>query len=70
VDFLPSFLLLLGSLPYWSSFRQSAGAQAALRGANATAVRILPAALYNPVWTVAVDSSVAFIIALAAFGLL
>jgi chromate transporter len=68
--FLPSFLLLLGALPYWSSLRQNAGAQAALRGANAAVVGILLAALYNPVWTVAVDSSVALIIALAAFGLL
>jgi chromate transporter len=33
-------------------------------------VGILLAALYNPVWTTAVDSSVALIIALAAFGLL
>jgi hypothetical protein len=62
--------LLLGALPYWSSLRQNGGARAALRGANATVVGILLAALYNPVWTVAVDSSVALIIALAAFGLL
>jgi chromate transporter len=41
-----------------------------LRGANATVVGILLAALYNPVWTVAVDSSLALIFALAAFGLL
>ena len=68
--FLPSFLLLLGVLPFWSSLRQNAGAQAALRGANAAVVGILLAALYNPVWTVAVDSSVALIFALAAFGLL
>ena len=36
----------------------------------AKVVGILLAALYNPVWTVAVDSSAALIIALAAFGLL
>ncbi|MBV9643524.1 MAG: chromate efflux transporter [Verrucomicrobia bacterium] len=68
--FLPSFLLLLGTLPLWSSLRRNTGAQAALRGANAVVVGILLAALYNPVWTVAVDSSVALIIAMAAFGLL
>lgn len=68
--FLPSFLLLLGALPVWSDLRQNAGAQAALRGANAAVVGILLAALYNPVWTVAVDSSVALAIALAAFCLL
>ena len=68
--FLPSFLLLLGTLPLWSSLRRNTAAQAALRGANAVVVGILLAALYNPVWTVAVDSSVALIIAMAAFGLL
>jgi len=45
-------------------------AQAALREANAAVVGILIAALYNPVWTAAVDSSNALIIALAAFALL
>ncbi len=68
--FLPSFLLLLAALPFWSNLRQNAGAQAALRGANAAVVGILLAALYNPIWTAGVDSSVALIIALAAFGLL
>jgi chromate transporter len=68
--FLPSFLLMLGALPVWSDLRRNANVQAALRGANAAVVGILLAALYNPVWTVAVDSSVAFAIALAAFCLL
>jgi chromate transporter len=68
--FLPSFLLILGALPFWSNLRRNASAQAMLRGANAAVVGILLAALYNPVWTAAVDSSIALIIALAAFGLL
>jgi len=68
--FLPSFLLILGTLPFWRRLRQNASAQAALRGANAAVVGILLAALYNPVWTTAVDSSVALIIALAAFAFL
>ena len=68
--FLPSFLLILGALPFWSKLRQNAHAQAALRGANAAVVGILLAALYNPVWIVAVDSSASLVIALAAFDLL
>jgi chromate transporter len=68
--FLPSFLLIFGALPYWTNLRQNSGAQAALRGANAVVVGILLGALYNPVWTVAVDSPRALAIALAAFGLL
>jgi chromate transporter len=68
--FMPSLLLILGALPFWSKLRQNANAQAALRGANAAVVGILLAALYNPVWIVAVDSSASLIIALAAFDLL
>jgi chromate transporter len=68
--FVPSFLLILGVLPFWIDLRQNAGAQAALRGANAAVVGILLAALYNPIWTAAVDSPVSLAIALAAFGLL
>ena len=68
--FCLSFLLIFGALPYWNSLRQNSGAQAALRGANAAVVGILLGALYNPVWTVAVDSPKALAIALAAFGLL
>jgi len=68
--FLPSFLLIFGALPYWNNLRLNSGAQAALRGANAVVVGILLAALYNPVWTVAVDSPKSLAIALAAFGLL
>jgi chromate transporter len=68
--FLPSFLLIFGTLPYWDSLRRNAGAQAALRGANAVVVGILLAAFYNPVLTVAIDSPAAFILALIAFGLL
>jgi chromate transporter len=68
--FLPSFFLILGALPFWRDLRRNVRAQAALRGANAAVVGILIAALYNPVWTAAVDSSNALIIALAAFALL
>jgi chromate transporter len=68
--FLPSFLLIFGALPYWNNLRQNCGAQSALRGANAVVVGVLLGALYNPVWTVAVDSPRALAIALAAFGLL
>jgi chromate transporter len=64
---LPSFLLVLGALPYWHQLRQSTSAQAALTGANAAVVGILLAAFYHPVWTAAIDSSRAMILALTAF---
>src|SRR5262249_55177621 len=49
--FLPGMLVLVGTLPFWDSFRTRAGAQAVMRGVNAAVVGLLGAALYNPVWT-------------------
>jgi chromate transporter len=52
--FAPSFLLVLGVLPFWEQLRRSTHAQAALAGVNAAVVGLLLAALYHPVWTSAV----------------
>jgi chromate transporter len=68
--FLPGVLILLAALPYWDSFRKRAGAQAMMRGVNASVVGILGAALYNPVWTSTVQTPVDFAIALVGFVLL
>jgi chromate transporter len=68
--FLPSFLLVVGALPFWDALRARAGFQAALRGINAAVVGLLLAALYNPVWTSAITAPADFALALAAFGLL
>lgn len=65
--FVPSFLLLLGVLPFWDRLRVIPSVQAALRGVNAAVVGILLAALYNPVWTSAIFSATDFAIALGAF---
>lgn len=68
--FLPSFLLVIGTLPFWSIIRSKKGIQAALKGVNAAVVGILLAALYDPVFTSAVKSSFDFIIVLVTFTLL
>lgn len=68
--FLPSFLLVVGVLPFWDGVRRRAAFQAALRGINAAVVGILLAAFYHPVWTSAVTSRADVVIALAAFALL
>ena len=68
--FLPSALLTLGALPLWGTLRYRPSARAALRGVNAAVVGILLAALYNPVWTTAVQRPIDFVLALAAFALL
>ena len=64
--YLPSFLLLIGILPFWDELRRQAGVQAALRGINAAVVGLLVAAFYTPVWTSAIGTSADFGIALAA----
>jgi chromate transporter len=68
--FFPSFLLVVGALPFWDALRARPAAQAALRGINAAVVGILLAALYTPVWTSAILGPRDFALALAAFGAL
>ncbi len=68
--YLPSFLLILGALPFWNLLRRNTGVQAALRGANAVVVGILLAAFYNPVLSVAVNSPPALVVTLVAFAML
>ena len=68
--FLPSFLLLVGVLPFWSLVRERAGFQSALSGVNAAVVGLLAAALYQPVWTGAVFTVPDFCVALGVFVLL
>ena len=64
--FTPSFLLVLGALPFWESLRRSPRTQAALAGVNAAVVGLLLAALYHPVWTSAIFNLYDFALALLA----
>lgn len=68
--FLPSFLLVIGTLPFWSIIRTKSGVQAALKGINASVVGILLAALYDPVFTSGIRGPVDFAIAVTAFTML
>jgi chromate transporter len=68
--FLPGVLILMGTLPFWETFRKRAGAQAIMRGVNAAVVGLLGAALYDPVWTSAVKTPGDFGVALVGFVLL
>ena len=68
--FLPSFLLLIGALPFWDVLRRRPAVQSALRGVNAAVVGLLLAALYKPVWTSAILAPTDFAIGVAAFLLL
>ena len=68
--FIPGILILLGTLPFWESFRKRTGAQAAMRGVNAAVVGVLGAALYNPIWVSSVKTPGDFGVALLGFILL
>ncbi len=68
--FLPSFLLVIGALPFWTLLRQRTDIQAVLAGVNAAVVGLLLAALYTPVWTSAIGGRTDFAVALTAFLLL
>ncbi|EIL6041415.1 chromate transporter, partial [Salmonella enterica subsp. enterica serovar Newport] len=64
--FAPSFLLVVGSMPFWERLRRNTGIQAALAGINAAVVGLLLAALYQPVWTSAIFQPQDFGLALVA----
>jgi chromate transporter len=68
--FLPSFLLVVGALPFWDLLRTVPVFQSALKGINAAVVGLLLTALYNPVWTSAIHAPADFGLGLIAFGLL
>ena len=68
--FVPSFLLVVGVLPFWEDLRRRSFAQAALAGVNAAVVGLLLAALYDPVWTAGITSAGDFALGVGAFLLL
>ncbi|AIQ41202.1 chromate transporter [Paenibacillus sp. FSL R7-0312] len=68
--FLPAFLLVVGTLPFWNSLRKSLKIQGALAGINAAVVGILLAALYDPLWTSAIVEPMDFALAAILFIML
>ena len=68
--FLPSFLLIVGALPFWDLLRSVPLFQSALKGINAAVVGLLLTALYKPVWSSAIFSPADFGLGLVAFTLL
>ncbi|GBF43081.1 chromate transporter [Leptospira ellinghausenii] len=68
--FLPSFLLIVGALPFWEQLRKNLWIRKVMLGINASVVGILLAAFYNPVWTSAVYSPKDFALVVVGFLLL
>ena len=68
--YAPSFLLVMGVLPFWERLRGFTRVRQGLMGVNAAVVGLLLAALYDPVWTGAVKTPEDFALAAGAFALL
>jgi chromate transporter len=68
--FLPGFLLVVGTVPFWDRVRGNAAWASLLKGINAAVVGLVLAALYRPMWTSAILGAGDFALALAAFLLL
>jgi chromate transporter len=68
--FLPGFLLVSAALPLWRIVSTHPTAARAIAGVNAAVVGVLAAALYNPVFTSAINSAADVAIALVALLLL
>jgi chromate transporter len=68
--FLPAFLLILGTLPFWNSLRRNPRIKGALMGVNAAVVGILMAAFYHPIWTSSILAPIDFAFAAILFSML
>lgn len=68
--FLPAFLLILGTLPFWDALRQNSNISRALMGVNAAVVGILIAAFYQPIWTSSILAPIDFVFAAILFSML
>lgn len=68
--FLPAFLLVLGTLPFWVSINRNPKIRGALMGVNAAVVGILISAFYTPIWTSSILSQMDFAFAALLFSML
>lgn len=68
--FLPAFLLILGTLPFWTILSKNPAMKGALMGVNAAVVGILIAAFYHPIWTSSILEPIDFAFAAILFSML
>ena len=68
--FLPSFLLLLGTLSMWNELRKIDFIVSALKGVNASVIGLLIAALYDPIIISSLKNYYDFILILISFLIL
>lgn len=67
--FLPAFLLVLGTFPFWESLRRNPKVKGAVMGANAAVSGILISALYQPIWTSSILAPIDFAFAAILFSM-
>ena len=68
--FLPSFLLIIGTLSMWDELRKFDLIISAFKGVNASVIGLLIAALYDPIITSSLESYYDFILILISFAIL
>lgn len=68
--FLPGFLLVAGVLPLWKALSSNALTANAIAGINAAVVGLLAAALYDPIFTSAINNSIDLAIGIIGFLIL
>lgn len=68
--FLPAFLLVFGTLPFWDSMRRNPNIKGALMGVNAAVVGILISAFYHPIFTGSIIAPIDFALAALLFSML
>ncbi|HEC60047.1 hypothetical protein LCGC14_0584980 [marine sediment metagenome] len=68
--FTPGFLLVAGILPFWRAVSHHAIVANAFSGVNAVVVGLLAAALYNPIFTSAINNAFDLAIGIIGFTML
>ncbi len=68
--FLPAFLLIIGTLPFWDQLRNNRKIKGAIMGVNAAVVGILISAFYHPIWTSSILSPGDFAFAAILYSML
>jgi chromate transporter len=68
--FLPAFLLIYGTLPFWDVLRRNPKIKGALMGVNAAVIGILISAFYHPIWTSSILAPIDFAFAAVLFSML
>jgi chromate transporter len=68
--FLPAFLLVLGTLPFWVTINRNPKITGAIMGVNAAVVGILISAFYDPIWTSSILGPMDFAFAALLFTML